>query len=341
MKRFIIPSALTIVLAIALSYFFLQIDLLPDLASKEGLVVDQLLDVLFVLAAVIFSLVVSFLGYSLVAFRRRPGDMTDAKPIYGHVPLEIVWTAIPLVTVIILGSFGAKGLIDMNRTANRVELVVEVTGYQWYWSFTYPEYGFSTSELVLPVNKPSLLKITSADVNHSFWIPEFRVKMDAIPGVWNDLPVTPDKTGAYVGYCAELCGTAHAYMTVGTRVVEEAEFAAWVQDNQARLATKDAGGTVGGPELGRQYAQKAGCLGCHSIDGPIAIGPSFQGLFGSQRVFEDGSTATADKAYIRNSILNPSAQIVQGFENVMPSDYGERLSEQEIAAIVEYIQTLK
>jgi cytochrome c oxidase subunit 2 len=336
MKRLIIPIALTIVLSIVLILFFQNVELIPPVASRQGHPIDALLRVLFVLASIIFSLVISFLLYSVVAFRRRPGDMEDAKPVHGNVPLEIAWTAIPLIIVLVLGGYGSVVLLDISRASGEEELVVEVVGVQFAWSFSYPEYGFTSTELVLPVGRPALFRIESTDVIHSFWIPEFRVKTDAIPGILNEERVTPTEVGDYTAHCSELCGTGHAYMTAPVRVVTEQDFRQWAEEQQAAAAIP-----LVGAEGGRQLVEQNGCTGCHSLDGTPLVGPTFQGVFGSRRSFDDGTAAMADDAYIRSSILNPGDQVVQGFANVMPGTYGEQLSEEEIDAIVEFIKSLE
>lgn len=336
MKRLIIPIALTIVLSIVLILFFQSVDLTPPLASRQGRSIDTLLRVLFILASIIFSLVISFLLYSVVAFRRRSGDVEDAKPVHGNVLLEIAWTVIPLIIVLILGGYGTVVLLDISRASGEGELVVEVVGVQFAWSFSYPEYGFTSTELVLPVDRPTLFRIGSTDVIHSFWIPEFRIKTDAIPGILNEERVTPTEVGNYTARCSELCGTGHAYMTAPVRVVTEQDFREWVQQQQAAATTP-----LVGAEGGQQLVQKNGCTGCHSLDGTPLVGPTFRALFGSRRQFEDGTAVIADEAYIRSSILAPGEKIVQGFANVMPGTFGEQLSGKEIDAIIEFIKSLE
>jgi cytochrome c oxidase subunit 2 len=336
LKRFAVPIFLTIVLSAVLIVLFMRLDLTPALASRQGGPIDMLLQALFVLAAVVFSLVISFLLYSVVVFRRRPGDMEDARPVHGNLTLEIVWTVVPLIIVLVLAGYGASVLLDISRAYAEEEMLVEITGAQFKWSFAYPEYGFTSSELVLPVNQPMLFRIRSVDVIHSFWIPEFRVKTDAIPGVLNEERVTPTRVGDYTAYCSELCGTAHAYMKAPVRVVEESAFREWAEEQKRAVQAQAVRA-----EQGQQLSQQSGCLGCHSTDGSVLMGPTFQGLFGSRRAFEDGTATIADEAYICNSTLNPGDQVVQGFSNIMSGDYGDRLTEEQIDAIIEFIKSLE
>jgi len=235
-----------------------------------------------------------------------------------------------------LAGYATDILLDITRESPEKELVVGVIGQQWAWSFDYSEYGVVSSELVLPVNQPVVFHIQSVDVIHSFWVPEFRVKMDAIPGILNEARITPTELGDYTAYCSELCGTAHAYMTAPVHVVQAAAFDEWMSKQQAMAQAMEAGEAGG-----TQYAQTFGCLGCHSTDGSELVGPTFQGLFGSQRTFEDGTSGVADEAYLRRSILDPGAQIVQGFSDVMRKDYADEVAEEQIEALVEFIKGLE
>jgi cytochrome c oxidase subunit 2 len=336
MRKVAIPILFTFVIAIPLIMFFENTDLTPELASEQGQNVDDMLRVLYILASIVFGGVVSFLLYSVVAFRRRPGDLSDAEPIHGHTGLEIAWTLVPLIVVLGLGAAGADALLDIYGDSDDQDLVVNVTGFQWAWSFEYPDYDFSSGELVLPVGRQTLFNIRSRDVIHSFFIPEFRVKMDAIPGITNELRVTPTQVGQYRSYCAELCGTSHAYMIAPVRVVEEADFEAWAQDQR-----EIAQALEGQAALGRQVYEESGCLGCHSTDGTPKSGPTFRGLFGSERTFSDGSSEVAVEAYLRHSILNPADQIVEGFDNLMPANYEEQLDDAQIEALIEFIRSLE
>ncbi len=334
MKRFIVPILLTFVIAIPLIILFENVDLTPVLASEQGRDVDQLLRVLFILASVVFGLVIAFLLYSVVAFRRKEGDLSDAEPVYGNVGLEIAWTVIPLVIVLALGGAGASVLLDMHRPAETEALEVNVIGFQWAWSFEYPEYDITTNELVLPVNRPARFVLSSRDVIHSFFIPEFRIKMDAVPGQLNELQLTPTQIGEYRTYCAELCGTGHAFMTARVRVVDKSVFEEWVQNQQQ---------PVSGPSdpvaRGQDLYETRGCRGCHSLDGSRQAGPTFRGLFGSQRTFADGTTALADEDYLLTSIVDPGSRVVEGFSNIMPGTYGQELDEERIQALIAFIRS--
>ena len=175
-------------------------------------------------------------------------------------------------------------------------MVVAVTGAPWSWRFDFPEQGLTSAELVLPVNQPIRFEITSTDVIHDLWVPEFRVKQDAVPGAVNLLRVTPTVVGNYKVRCAELCGLRHSQMLADVRVLERSAFDSWVGAETARVAALDT------PEArGEQLYQTQGCIGCHSLDGTIVVGPSWLNLYGRQEQLDDGTSVIADEDYIRHS----------------------------------------
>ena len=310
-------------------------DLLPPLASTQGVTIDWLFGIHLKLIAVLFALVIVFMLYSIVVFRRRPGDLTEGQYIHGNTRLEIAWTVIPLIIVAVMGYIGVVTLRDVTASSPD-EMVVEVTGSQWSWRFDYPEQGLTSTELILPVNQPIRFEITSTDVIHNLWVPEFRVKQDAVPGAVNLLRVTPTVVGNYKVRCAELCGLRHSQMLADVRVLERSEFNSWVGAEIARVAALDT------PEArGEQLYQTQGCIGCHSLDGTIVVGPSWLNLFGRQEQLDDGTSVIADEDYIRHSILYPGDQIVKGFQNLMPANYGEILSENDIEDLIAFIKTIK
>ncbi len=338
MKRFIIPAISTAIATVALIVFLWRIRLTPFLASAQGRVPDVLLRWLFTISAFFFSLVLSFLIYEVFAFRRRRGEEGDGLTIYNNPTLEIIWTAVPLIIVTVLGIYGAIGLVNIRQPPAQNELVIDVQARQWAWSFDYPVQNIrNMSEAVLPVNQPIVFRLHSSDVIHSFWITQFRIKMDAIPGITNELRLTPIQVGDYRVECAEICGTGHTYMMAPVRVLNQADFDQWVsQQQQAAQATPAAGG-----QDGRTIAQQAGCQNCHSLDGSPSAGPTWKGLYGSQVKLADGAEATANDEYLYRSIIDPSAQIVQGFPDIMPKDFGGKLSDEQIKAIIDFIKTLK
>jgi cytochrome c oxidase subunit 2 len=217
-------------------------------------------------------------------------------------------------------------------------MVVDVTGLQWSWTFEYPPVnGLSvvSDELHVPVGKQILLRMTSNDVIHSFWVPEFRVKQDLVPGRITELRITPTLEGNYVVRCAELCGTSHAYMEKPVVVSSQEDFDAWMEE-QLALA-EEASQTPEG--RGQALVAANGCAACHSINGSPGIGPTWFGLVGRQEELTDGTVVVVDDAYIHESIAAPQAKIVAGFENQLMPAYG--FTDEQIDDIVAYIKTLR
>lgn len=229
MNRALALAAPVVLLSLAAVALLQSAELVPVLASREGTPIDQLLRIAFSIAAAIAVLVLVVLAYSLVAFRRAPGDLSDGPPLHGNPKLEVAWTLIPLAIVLAVGIYAQGVWLDITASsAAQEEMVVDVDAFQWGWEFRYPSYAVATRELVLPQGKPVLLRLTSRDVIHSFWVREFRVKMDAVPGMETQLRVVPTKLGQYEVWCAEMCGAAHAYMRADVRVVEPDEFSVWL-----------------------------------------------------------------------------------------------------------------
>lgn len=335
MKHLAVASVLVVVVTVLMILLLTSTNLLPGLASEEGAFVDVMFRAQIYVIAFIFSLIVVFVLYSVVVFRKRPGDEGEGQYIKGNTALEIGWTLVPLVVVMFFATWGALHLAEITA-GEEGELVVEVTGFQFGWRFDYPDAGVSSDELWLPLNRQALFRITSRDVIHSFWVPEFRVKQDAVPGRWTELRVKPTETGDYRLRCAELCGYAHAAMISRVVVVEPAAFEAWLQGKAVAQPPADDTTPAG---RGAMLVQESGCTSCHSVDGTTLVGPSWQGLYGREQELEDGSTVTADEDYLRRSILDPGSEVVAGFPNIMPAAYNF-LPEEDITAMVEYIKTL-
>lgn len=206
---------------------------LPTQASRESILIDRLIGQHVWLIAFLFSLVMGFMLYAMVVFRRKEGDEGDGEYMHGNTALEIGWTVLPLILVVVFGWLGVTVLQQVVYADAENEIEIKVTGRQWNWVFEYPDQGgFQSVEMVLPVDKRVRLVMRSEDVNHSFWVPEFRVKQDLIADRETVLRFTPIELGEYKVRCAELCGTLHYNMRSPVRVVEPAEFDAWVQKNQ-------------------------------------------------------------------------------------------------------------
>jgi cytochrome c oxidase subunit II len=208
----------------------LLIDWFPVDASGAADQVDTVYDVLLICSVPVFVLVMTIAIYSVVRFRAKPGDMRDGPPIHGNTRLEVVWVAVPFIMVTALAIY-AWTVLDDIEAKQPDEMVVQVTGRQFTWSFEYPDKVISPT-LVLPEGRPIDFRIHSDDVIHSFWVPEFRLKSDAVPGLTTKIRLTPDRVGRYQVVCAELCGVGHAAMRQNVRVVPPDEFDSWLEDQQ-------------------------------------------------------------------------------------------------------------
>jgi len=218
-RHFIIAGVLVVVVSLAL-YALLYVALpLPLQASTQAATIDWVFQAHMILLSVLFALVVVFMMYAVVVFRRKDGDSSEGEHFEGNTPLEIAWTVLPLIAVVIFGYIGVTSL----RT---------VTGA---WAFTYPDTGAASADLVLPVNQPARMEMTSRDVIHSFWVPEFRVKQDAVPGQTTVLRFTPTVEGEYTLVCAELCGLTHYNMIAKVKIVSQEEYAQWQQVQLAAM----------------------------------------------------------------------------------------------------------
>ena len=312
-KHIIAVAVLTVASTVGLYFLlFRWMFLLPFAASEEAALIDGLVDAHIWMISLLFSLIMVIMLYAVVIFRRDPDDKEDGPHIHGNTTLEVAWTVVP--TLIVLG-FGFWGVDVLNKiTVDKNDaMVVEVIGRQWSWVFSYPEADVSgVAEMVLPVDRPVRLEMDSADVLHSFWVPEFRVKQDLVPGGEPEiLRFTPTEIGDYKLRCAEICGLDHAGMLAPVRVVSQADFEEWLAEagqktNFAVLAPEERGAIwATGGEGGW-----ASCLGCHSLDGSAGAGPTWSGIYLREEELDDGSVVAADDEYITDSIINPNAQIV-------------------------------
>jgi len=301
----------------------LLIDWFPEPASKSASDIDRLYDVLLICSVPVFVLVMTIAIYSVVRFRAKPGDMGDGPPIHGNAKLEVFWVTVPFIMVTLLAIYGWYEL-DNIEAKQKNEMVVNVTGQQFTWTFEYPEEKVQTKELVLPVNRAIEFKIHSKDVIHSFWVPQFRLKSDAVPGLTTRIRLTPDKEGNYEVVCAELCGLGHSTMRQFVRVVPAGEFQSWLSDQK-----KAAGGGGAAAPSGEELFTSSGCAGCHTLAAAGAtakVGPDL------------GKLDDASDAFIRKSIVDPNAQIEKGYKpDVMPQNFGSDLSKEELDALVKYL----
>jgi cytochrome c oxidase subunit 2 len=335
MKHLIFAGLLVAVLIVG-SYFLLDtIELLPEQASLQAKPIDDLFRLDFIAIGILFSLIVGLMVYSIIVFRKRKGDDTDGPHIEGNTRLEVVWTLVPLIFVLFLAYYGSAAL-GKTTAADPQPLRMDVIGSQWSWRFEYPDYGIISTEMVMPVNKQALLNLSSTDVIHSFWVPEFRVKQDLLPGedFERELRVTPIEVGAYKVRCAELCGKNHYDMLAPVTVLSQTDFDAWVQAQTGAVSDDPV-------VRGQVISQQFGCLACHSTDGSELAGPTWLGVFGSEESLDDGTSVIVDRAYIIKSIREPGIQIVAGFQNIMPAGIGADLTDEQIEDVIAFIESLQ
>ena len=334
MRHFVIVGILVVATTILTYVGLNSADLMPLAASAQAVPIDQMLNLELIFMSFFFALIIVPMAYSLIVFRRKKGDTSDAEHMEGNTTLEIGWTVVPLFIVTAFAYIGAVNLAETRRV-DPDAIIVKVTGIQWSWKFEYPAEGVTSDELHLPVDKQVLLQMTSLDVIHSFWVPEFRVKQDLVPGRITELRITPTLAGNYKVRCAELCGTSHAYMEKPVLISTQADFDVWMEE-QVALAEEAAATPEG---RGQALVANNGCAACHSINGTQGIGPTWSGLFGHEVLLTDGTTVGADEAYITESIKSPQAKIVAGFETQLMPTYG--FTDEQIADIVAYIKTLR
>ena len=302
---------------------------LPEAASSMASEIDGLFYFTYWVSVIILIAVVTAMIVFVVRYRRKKAN--EATP---HVEeskwLELTWIVIPTILVMVVFTWGFQSFLKMGiAPPNAYEIVVRAK--KWNWEFEYPNGTVSVNELRVPLEQPVKLVMSSEDVIHSLFIPAFRVKHDVLPNRYTSVWFEAIQTGEFPLFCTEYCGTLHSGMLSTVYVLEREAFDEWLAS---------AGGNVDDMplnEYGAMLYQQQACVGCHSLDGSVLVGPSFQGLAGSQRAFDDGSSAVADDNYLRESILNPGAHIVAGFNNVMPPSYSS-LNERQVSALIAFIK---
>ncbi len=375
-------------------------------ASNTASHVDQVMMVILGISVVLFVGIMATMVFFVVKYSRK--KQTSVANISHHTGLELVWTIIPVIIVLVMFWYGFVGYRVM-RTGPDDALEVTITGRMWSWLYTYENGIQATDMLRIPAGEPVKLVITSADVIHSFYVPAFRVKWDAVPGRKTHYFVTAEKTGTFDVLCAEYCGLQHAYMLSKVQVMPKAEFEKWYAANApaqqpgsgpaqapsaaaepaAQMAsaqpqtetapdqrtdgTPPPAGTPGSPKTassappagkaatptaapaapasgnsaalvaeGEKLMARYACSSCHSSDGSRIVGPTFKGLYGSSvTVLVDGQerTVRADEAYLERSIREPNAEIVKGYQPLMPGQ--PNLTAEEVRAMIAYIKSLK
>jgi cytochrome c oxidase subunit II len=260
---------------------------------------------------------------------------------------EAMIIGVPLIFFLAWVWIGFKDYLWYTTTPKNA-MDVYVTGKKWMWHFAYPDGPNGNAVLTVPANRPVRLLMTSRDVIHSFFIPEFRTKQDVIPGRYTESWFEATKPGRYRIYCAEFCGTWHSQMVGHVVVLPGPEFDSWIARQRMGLAARvDSSGSDTGENFrgdlvtyGRRVATAQGCLKCHSVDGEPHIGPTWVDLYKRKTTLVDGKTIIADEAYLTESMMDPYTKVVKGYAQVMPSFRG-RLAAPEAAALVEFIKSLR
>lgn len=306
---------------------------MPQGASSIAGEVDALFYFIFWASVFFFLLVVGLSIYFILKYRRREGREEATSHVDYNIKLEIIWTVIPIILVVIVFFWGFKTYMKM-QIVPKDAIEIKVTGRQWMWLFDYPNGSNSINELVVPVDQPVKLTMSSEDVIHSFYIPQFRIKQDVLPSRYTITWFEATKTGEYDLYCAEFCGKGHSEMLATVKVVSEDQYAAFLEG-----AGMEGGAGMPLEQVGKQVYSSRACNTCHSIDGSSNVGPTFKNAYGHEVELADGSTITVDENYIRESILEPKAKVVKGFQPVMPTFQG-LVSERQIDGVIAYLKSL-
>ncbi|WP_022835330.1 cytochrome c oxidase subunit II [Salisaeta longa] len=309
---------------------------LPEQASTFASQVDSLFQFVTWTSLVIFVGVIAAMLYFVVRYRRRSADERPEMVEESKI-VEISWVVIPTILVLIVFTWGFKSYVNM-YTAPPNAYNIKVTAWSWKWRFEYPNGTQVMDTLIVPANRPVKLTMSSQDVIHSFFVPAFRVKHDVLPNrytsLWFEATKQTGESGFYNLFCTEYCGTGHSAMIGGVKVLSQENFQKWLESGGGNYDEMPL------PEYGEVLYTQQGCQTCHSVDGAPKVGPTWKGLYGKDNhEMADGTTLEADANYLRESILNPGAKIVAGYNNIMPASYGG-LSERQLTALIEYMKTL-
>ena len=264
-----------------------------------------------------------------------------ATQIHGSTTLEIIWTVVPFLLTMVMFYYGWAGWNTMHKPPKDA-MEVTVIGRMWNFSYEY-ENGRRTDTLFLPKDQAVKLNLKAMDVLHSFYIPAFRVKQDMVPNKENNFMwFIPQRVGNYEVFCAEYCGLQHSYMYSTVKVMEKGEFDSWITDTTQVAASAAAMASPGA--TGKKIMQNIGCFACHTIDGTKLVGPSFKGIWGEEQTVVTGKETRkviVDEEYIKSSIYDPNADVVEGYMKGLMVSYQGQLSEDDIANIIEYLKTVK
>jgi cytochrome c oxidase subunit 2 len=324
---------------------------------------DSLYSFIVWLSVFFFILIVGGMLYFIVKYRYQPG--VKSKYITGHHLLEAIWIVVPTLLLLVIFGWGYSVYRSMTQ-APPDAYEVRVIGKQWLWTFQYDNGKTTVGEVFVPLNRPVKFIMTSEDVLHSFFIPNFRIKQDVVPGMYTSVWFMATVPGKHQVFCAEYCGTSHSEMLAKVVVLNEEQWEAWSENkklgvipeaseefaqtgntqevvpasDQVKSPTTSLVKQISLVEQGKTIYRTKGCVACHSDDGTTKVGPSHKGLFGNKVELADGKFVIADENYIKNHIENPHSTTRKGFSAVMPTFKG-LITEPEMNAIIAYIKSLK
>lgn len=304
---------------------------LPKAMSTIAPELDEAFYIVYWMSVAFFVVIIGAMVWFMYQYRRkREGELTS--PIDHSFKLEVGWSLLPTFLLIWLFLVGIKGYANASVAPGNA-MDIKVTAQMYSWTFTYPDGTITGGELGVPVNKPVRLVMSSKDVLHSFYVSNFRVKQDVVPGIYTTLWFEATETGEVPIQCAEYCGTGHSQMMGKVIVMEQAKFDNWLANGGTDEKLPPA-------QMGAKLFATRGCPTCHSLDGTRIQGPALNGVFGRSQTMSDGTTITADENYLRESILNPQAKLVQGYPGVMPAFQGQ-LTEEQVDALIAFLKEQK
>lgn len=307
---------------------------MPPAGSTVASQVDNLYGFIFWLSVVFFILVIGPGAWFIYKYRVKKGEKAGDTPRITHnTTLELLWSVIPLILVMIIAVWGFYDYMTITvAPADATEIYV--TGYKWGWRFEHKDGFKELNQLHVPIGRPIKLILTSEDVIHSFFVPDFRIKQDLPPGRYTSVWFEPTDKAENVHqiFCTEYCGDGHSGM-LGKIFV-------WPEKKIEQLKREGDPDFVINAENGAKVYKEKNCITCHTVNGDRLTGPSFKGIWGSQQPLADGTAVPVDENYVKESILQPMAKVAQGYTPVMPS-YQGLINEKEIKAVIEYLKTLK
>ncbi len=304
---------------------------LPPQSSTTAHVIDNAF--YFILwSSTILTIGVAIAMVVLAWKYKRKSHAEHPQPVHESKLLEISWSVIPTILVVIVFFWGFQAYVDTSIAPSDA-YEIRVDGQKWFWTFTYPNGMVSPNEVVVPAGQPIKFVMTSHDVLHSFFVPAFRIKNDVIPNRYQYVWFNAPEEGVYQVVCTEYCGTSHSNMSAKIRVVGRGAFYEF-------LASGGAGGEDLPPaEWGEQLYTSRNCNTCHTIDGTPSTGPTWLGTWGTTRTFTNGTSAVFDDSYVNESVMDPGSQILQGFQPQMPG-YESMLSDRDVLAIAAYMRRI-